>query len=246
MTALSVNVNKVAVLRNSRGGSQPDVVTAAQTCIDAGVDGITVHPRPDMRHIKPHDVYALAEMLTVEYNIEGNPYAGPDGDYPGFMTLIRDVSPTQVTFVPDTDDQLTSDHGWALAAHAGRLRPLIAECKALGCRVSLFMNPEPAEYALARELGADRIELYTEAYARAWGSPDQGESLQHYRLAAKAAQGAGLEVNAGHDLNLDNLGAFLTIEGISEVSIGHAVIADALRFGLHETVCRYRTVMSAT
>ena len=243
MTMLSVNVNKVAVLRNSRGGSQPDVVAAAQTCIDAGVNGITVHPRSDMRHIKPADVYALAKMLTVEFNIEGNPYAGAQGDYPGFMTLIRDVRPTQVTMVPDTADQLTSDHGWSLRHEADRLRPLIAECKSLGSRVSLFMDPDPAEYGLARDIGADRIELYTEAYARAWNTPEQGEVLSHYRAAAMAGQQVGLEINAGHDLNLDNLGAFLSIEGISEVSIGHALISEALNVGLNEITRRYLAVM---
>ncbi|NNM19909.1 MAG: pyridoxine 5'-phosphate synthase [Gammaproteobacteria bacterium] len=239
MTRLSVNVNKVAVLRNARGGSRPDVVAAAQTCVAAGAHGITVHPRPDMRHIRPDDVYALAEVLQVEYNIEGNPFAGPAGGYPGFMQLIRDVLPTQVTLVPDGDNQVTSDHGWPVAHHAAALAPVIAECRELGCRVSLFMDPDPQEYGLVRELGADRIELYTEAYARAWGTARQGEVLGQYRGAAAAAREAGLKVNAGHDLDCDNLAAFLAIGGVAEVSIGHALIADALQFGLAETVRRY-------
>lgn len=245
MTALSINVNKVAVLRNSRGGERPDVCWAARTCIDAGADGITVHPRPDCRHIRPDDVYALAEMMTVEYNLEGNPYSAANPNYPGFLQLVREVRPTQVTLVPDSSEQITSDHGWDLAADDGRLAPIIAELQQLGCRVSLFMDPDPAQMQGAAEVGADRVELYTEDYARAHGTARQREVYSRYRAAAEAARDAGLGVNAGHDLNLDNLADFLTIDGILEVSIGHAVIADALIFGLAETVRRYRALMPA-
>lgn len=245
MTALSINVNKIAVLRNARGGDRPDVTWAAQVCIDAGADGITVHPRPDCRHITPDDVYALARMMTVEYNLEGNPYAKPNERYPGFLHLVREVRPTQVTLVPDSSDQITSDHGWDLEADDGRLAPVIEELQALGCRVSLFMDPDPALMVGAAAIGADRVELYTEDYARAFGTPRQKAIFRRYQAAAAAAQQLGLGVNAGHDLNLDNLATFLTIEGILEVSIGHAVIADALCYGLADTVRRYRDLMPA-
>lgn len=245
MTALSININKVAVLRNARGGDRPDVPWAAQVCIDAGADGITVHPRPDCRHITPEDVYALAESLTVEYNLEGNPYAAPNERYPGFMELVRHVRPTQVTLVPDATNQITSDHGWDLDADGGRLGPVIAELKDLGCRVSLFMDPDAALMAAAAGLGADRVELYTEDYARAYGTARQQEVFRRYQGAAEAAIESGLGVNAGHDLNLDNLATFLTIDGILEVSIGHAVISDALEFGLGQAVKRYRDLMPA-
>lgn len=242
---LSVNVNKVAVLRNSRGGSEPDVCDAAAVCIDAGAGGITVHPRPDLRHIRPDDVYALAKMLTVEYNLEGNPYSEATERYPGFLNLLREVRPTQATLVPDNDAQLTSDHGWDLEREGERLAPIVAELRQLGCRVSLFVDPDPAIMPLAAQTGADRVELYTESYARAYGTDAQREVFRRYRDATDAAMTAGLTVNAGHDLNLDNLGTFLTIDGIAEVSIGHALIADALRYGLFDTVRRYLAVMPA-
>lgn len=245
MTALSVNVNKVAVLRNSRGGLHPDVCWAARVCIDAGADGITVHPRPDCRHIRPDDVYALARMMTVEYNLEGNPYSPSNDRYPGFLALVNAVRPTQVTLVPDGNDQLTSDHGWNLESEAGRLEPIVAGLKALPCRVSLFMDPDPDSMRLAAALGADRVELYTEDYARAFGGSREREVFARYRAAAEAAQSFGLGVNAGHDLNLENLATFLTIDGILEVSIGHAIIADALKFGLAETVRRYLALIPA-
>lgn len=239
MTVLSVNVNKVAWLRNARGGSEPDVLWAAQTCIDAGAGGITVHPRPDMRHIKPDDVYSIADLVTVEYNIEGNPFEGKQGDYPGYLALIKDVCPTQATLVPDRVDQLTSNHGWQLAKNASRLRDAIADIKACGSRVSLFMDADSDEWALAKELGADRVELYTEDYARAYGSGEHEAVFDRYAEAASAAQELGLGVNAGHDLNLDNLPDFVRIPGILEVSIGHALISDALKYGLAETVRMY-------
>jgi pyridoxine 5-phosphate synthase len=241
-TALSVNVNKVAQLRNARHLGIPSVVRAATLCLQAGADGITVHPRPDERHIRAHDVHDIAALLkadwpAAEYNIEGNPFHN-------LMGFIRDVRPDQATFVPDSEGQFTSDHGWDLAADGERLRPLIAECHALGVRVSLFMDPEPQAMALARAVGADRVELYTEPYAASHGKAGQDAQLQRFAAAARAAQAAGLGVNAGHDLNRDNLADFLrTVPGVLEVSIGHALIADALEFGLADTVQRYRRCM---
>ena len=236
-TALSVNVNKVALLRNTRHLSIPSVVGAAMACLQAGADGITVHPRPDERHIRGHDVHELAALLRgwpqAEYNIEGNPLQN-------LMGFVRQLRPQQCTFVPDSEGQFTSDHGWDLAADGERLRPLIEEAHALGVRVSLFMGASPAAMALARAVGADRVELYTEPYAAAHGKAGQAAQLQAFASAAAAAQAQGLGVNAGHDLNRDNLADFLSaVPGVLEVSIGHALIADALELGLAETVSAY-------
>ena len=238
-THLSVNVNKVALVRNTRHLGIPSVVRAAEACLQAGAHGITVHPRPDQRHIRPQDVHDLAALMRRwpgrEYNIEGNPTQN-------LMTFIRDVRPAQATFVPDAEDQFTSDHGWDLASPgvAERLRPLIDECRQLGVRVSLFMDAEPHAMAIARALGADRVELYTEPWAAAWGTPDEAVQLQRFAAAARAAQGAGLGVNAGHDLNRDNLTPFLRgVPGVTEVSIGHALISDALDMGYAATVRDY-------
>jgi len=236
-TALSVNVNKVALLRNTRHLGIPSVVQAATLCLQAGADGITLHPRPDERHIRAHDVHDVAALLKdwpqAEYNIEGNPFHN-------LMAFIRAVRPQQATFVPDSEGQFTSDHGWDLAADGERLRPLIDECRALGVRVSLFMDPRPEAMVLARAVGAQRVELYTEPYAAAHGRAGQGEQLARFAAAAGAAQAAGLGVNAGHDLNRDNLADFLrAVPGVLEVSIGHALVADALELGLPETVRAY-------
>ena len=227
MTLLSVNLNKIAVLRNSRGGDEPDMLRAAQTCIEAGCGGITVHPRPDQRHVKPEDVRALAAMLRnrVEYNIEGNPFQN-------LMDFVRTLKPHQATFVPDSETQSTSDHGWTFPDDAERLRPLIAEAKALGVRVSLFMDPIPEMMAAVKAVGADRVELYTEGYAASRGTPNEQTVLARYAETARAAMAAGLGVNAGHDLSRDNLTAFLrAVPGVQEVSIGHAFVADALELG---------------
>jgi pyridoxine 5-phosphate synthase len=237
-TALSVNVNKVALLRNTRHLGIPSVVKAAVQCLQAGADGITVHPRPDERHIHAHDVHDLSALLKdwpqAEYNIEGNPFQN-------LMPFIRAVRPQQCTFVPDSEGQFTSDHGWDLAADGVRLRPLIAECRDLGVRVSLFMDPLPDVMALAQDIGAHRVELYTEPYAAAHGQAGQTEQLARFAAAAAAAQRAGLGVNAGHDLNRANLADFLRqVSGVLEVSIGHALIADALELGLAETVREYQ------
>ncbi len=232
MTRLSVNVNKVALLRNQRDIGIPSVTNAARTCMEAGANGITVHPRPDQRHIRESDVYDLAAIVDVEYNIEGNPY-------PYYMDIVRKVRPTQCTLVPDEAGAVTSDHGWRLEPNRERLEPIVAELKELGCRVSVFMDADSDEIPLAAEIGADRIELYTEPYATACREGRAEESIELYARAAQTAADAGLGVNAGHDLNLDNLGAFLAIGGILEVSIGHALISEALWVGLEETVRRY-------
>ena len=236
--ALSVNVHKVALLRNSRHLDIPSPVRAAQCCLQAGAAGITIHPRPDQRHIRTSDAQAIGELMRQwperEFNIEGNPFHN-------LMDLVRQLRPHQCTLVPDSQDQFTSDHGWSLPQDAARLKPIIDELHALGVRVSLFMDPLPTEaMAQARALGADRVELYTEGYARAWGTPRQAQVLATYTAAAQAALAAGLGVNAGHDLNRDNLADFLrAVPGVQEVSIGHALIADALELGYADTVKAY-------
>ena len=236
--ALSVNVNKVALLRNTRHLGIPSVTRAAQLCLEAGAQGITVHPRPDERHIRAHDVRELAALMKswpqAEYNIEGNPTQN-------LMDFIREVRPHQATFVPDSEDQFTSDHGWNLPADTERLRPLIAECRSLGVRVSLFMDPVPEAMAHVAALGAERIELYTETWASAFGTPREAEVVAGFAAAARAALAQGLGINAGHDLNRDNLTRFLReVPGVAEVSIGHALIADALELGYAETVRDYQ------
>lgn len=248
MTVLSVNVNKIAVLRNSRGGAEPSVARAAETAIGAGAGGITVHPRPDQRHIRPDDVRELARLVAgrAEFNIEGNPFAPPRGDYPGLLALVRETRPQQATLVPDGDGQITSDHGFDLARDAGRLRPLVAELKACGARVSLFMDAGAPDIALAAELGADRIELYTGPYAQAHAGGDAAAALALCRQTALQAQAAGLGVNAGHDLSQSNLGDFLRgVPGVLEVSIGHALVGEALYAGLEPTVRSYLDLISA-
>lgn len=235
--ALSVNLNKVATLRNTRHLGIPSLTRAATQCLQAGAQGITVHPRPDERHIRASDVQDLATLLKAwpgrEYNIEGNPFHN-------LMGFVRAVHPHQVTFVPDSEGQFTSDHGWRFPEDALRLAPVIQEAKSLGARVSLFMDPDPQAMVQVKALGADRVELYTEPYAAAWATPAQSVQLERYRAAAQAALDVGLGVNAGHDLNRDNLTEFLrTVPGVSEVSIGHALMADALELGYTETVKAY-------
>ena len=236
-TALSVNLNKVALVRNTRHLGIPSVVRAATLCLEAGAHGITVHPRPDGRHIRRRDVHDLHQLLNgwpeAEYNIEGNPFQN-------LMDLVREVRPHQCTFVPDSEGQSTSDHGWDLAADGERLKPLIAEAKALGVRVSLFMDPVAQAMEVAKEIGADRVELYTESYARAHGTAAAQPILRRFAESARAAQAAGLGVNAGHDLSRDNLTEFLLqVPGVQEVSIGHALISDALELGYGAAVKAY-------
>jgi pyridoxine 5-phosphate synthase len=242
-TALSVNLNKVALVRNTRHLGIPSVTRAATLCLEAGAAGITVHPRPDERHIRAGDVHDLAALLKDwpdrEFNIEGNPFHN-------LMDFVRQVRPHQVTFVPDSEGQFTSDHGWTFPQDAERLKPLIAEAKALGARVSLFMDPIPEAMAVAKAVGADRVELYTETYASAYGTSKQAEVLAAFKATAEAALAAGLGINAGHDLNRDNLHTFLTtVPGVQEVSIGHALIADALELGYTETIRAYSACMPA-
>lgn len=236
-TALSVNLNKIALVRNSRHLGIPSVVKLGAQCLEAGAHGLTVHPRPDARHIRADDVNDLARLLRDwpdrEFNIEGNPFHN-------LMPFVRAIRPHQVTFVPDGEGQLTSDHGWNLTTEGSRIRPLIDEARALGVRVSLFMDPVTGPMKEARALGADRVELYTESYARAFGTSRQGTVLGAFSDAAKAALDAGLGVNAGHDLNLDNLGPFVReVPQVQEVSIGHALMADALEVGYRSAVQAY-------
>jgi len=254
VTVLSVNVNKIAWLRNAREGGTPDVIWAADTIIDAGAAGITVHPRPDQRHIRPGDVHDLAAFLGdhpgIEFNIEGNPFAGPrDNGYPGFDALIEAARPAQATLVPDSDDQLTSDHGWDLSGDNGRLEDCIARYQALGARVSLFMDPVPEQIERARAVGAERIELYTGPFADAaaeFGVTAEETRVHYdrYLAAARHAGQLGLGVNAGHDLDLDNLVLFRQITEVAEVSIGHALISDALKMGLRDAVRAYLDVIA--
>lgn len=240
MTKLSVNLNKVALLRNARNIGIPSVTGTAKTVIKAGAHGITVHPRPDERHIRYSDVYELTKMVTVEFNIEGNPFTGK------LMELIREIKPDQATLVPDDPGANTSDHGWDIAKNQTRLKPIIDELKNLGIRVSLFMDPDIEGIKKAGELGADRIELYTEPYARAFRTGEKLEKItQSYAQAAQAAIDAGMGVNAGHDLNLLNLDKFCrTVPGVLEVSIGHALIAEAIELGLEKTVKEYLKILS--
>lgn len=237
MAKLSVNLNKIALLRNTRALGIPSITRAASIAIEAGADGITVHPRPDGRHVRADDVRELAALLnaapTVEFNIEGNPFHN-------LLEFVRSARPHQCTLVPDESGQFTSDHGWDLSKDALRLAPVVAELRSMGVRVSLFMDPLPETMRMARSLGADRVELYTEPYAKAFGTPAQAAVLRTYVNAAAAAKNEGLETNAGHDLNLENLPLFVrAIPDLKEVSIGHALIADALELGLAEAVRRY-------
>ncbi len=254
MTVLSVNLNKIALVRNSREGHRPSVVAAARTAISAGSAGITVHPRPDQRHIRPDDVYDLSKLLQeayphIEFNIEGNPEAGPtDAGYPGFDALIEATRPAQATLVPDSDDQLTSDHGYDLTEFNQALAERIAQYQQWGARVSLFMDPVPAQIDAAKAHGADRIELYTGPFAELFWAhgadhPATRESFNTYATAARHAASIGLGVNAGHDLDLDNLPLFASISEVAEVSIGHALISDALERGLFNAVQAYVDIL---
>lgn len=244
MTKLSVNVNKVATLRNQRDGEVPSVLAASVAALKAGAHGITVHPRPDERHIRRHDVDQLKSLLDGpawadrEFNIEGNPLDFGGGH---FMPILRAAVPTQATLVPDDPAQSTSDHGWDVVKHLDTLKPIIAELKDLGCRVSLFLDPDPELAKRAADTGADRIELYTEGYAKAFatGGAALEESYAAFAATAQAAASVGLGVNAGHDLNLANLPRFATIPNVLEVSIGHALIGDALFMGMDAAVRAY-------
>lgn len=237
MTRLSVNINKIATLRNARGGNLPDVERFAVDCERFGAQGITVHPRPDERHIRRSDVYALKGLVTTEFNIEGNPTEA-------FVQLVTEVRPTQVTLVPDSPEQLTSNHGWDTKANQERLRALAERFHAAGIRVSVFVDADPEMVHYAKEAGADRVELYTGPYAELY-EEDPEKALEMYRPAAEQARKEGLGLNAGHDLNLRNLHAFVSaFPWVDEVSIGHALVADALYLGIEETIKQYRNALA--
>ncbi|WP_373975758.1 pyridoxine 5'-phosphate synthase [Chitinibacter sp. SCUT-21] len=238
MTVLSININKIALIRNSRGRNYPDVVAFAARCLDFGAGGITLHPRPDQRHARYSDVAELSELCQargVELNVEGYPT-------PEFLEVVKQYRPAQCTLVPDAPDQLTSDHGWDVHKDGEFLRPILAELKALNIRTSLFVDYTTQDMAQAKAIGADRVELYTEPYAEHFGTPACDAILAGFHAAALRAQEAGLEVNAGHDLNLDNLGQFLTIPNILEVSIGHAFVVECLDLGMQEVLRRYSQI----
>ncbi|MFH1613925.1 MAG: pyridoxine 5'-phosphate synthase [Planctomycetota bacterium] len=239
MTKLSVNLNKVALLRNQRDVGIPNVIEAAKAVIRAGAYGVTVHPRPDERHTRYSDVYELAAMLSVEFNIEGNPFTGR------YMEVVREVKPDQATLVPDAPGANTSDHGWDLRKDGKRLRLIVDELKGLGIRVSVFMDANPPTVQLAKSVGADRIELYTEPYARAFRTGEGLEEvLSRYVKSAEEAERSGMGLNAGHDLNLENLGKFCSsVPNLLEVSIGHALISESLYMGLEQTVKEYLRIL---
>lgn len=239
MTQLSVNINKVATLRNARGGNNPDVEQFAIDCEAFGAQGITVHPRPDERHIRRSDVYALKRVVKTEFNIEGYPSDE-------FMELVLRVKPQQVTLVPDAPDALTSNAGWNVEANAGMLCDIIDRLKGAGIRASVFVDPDPAVIRAAAEVGADRVELYTKAYADMYPH-DPEAAVAPYVEASRAAHNAGLGVNAGHDLSLQNLEWFASrIPYLDEVSIGHALICDALYLGIRHTIAEYRKALDKT
>lgn len=253
-TALSINLNKIALIRNSRDGDYPSVTEHAQLCIDAGADGITVHPRPDQRHIRVSDCFDLKSMLAVEFNIEGNPLApamksnraGVD-DYPGFLALVEQIKPEQCTLVPDDNSQLTSDHGFDLISSGEQLLPIIERLHALDIRVSLFMDPVLEQIELARQIGADRIEFYTGPYALAQKTNNNVDAIfAQFMAAAERANEIGLGINAGHDLNLENLQQFATIPQLLEVSIGHAFTVDSLEMGMANAVHAYQACLGKT
>ena len=237
MARLSVNINKIATLRNARGGNLPNVEQFAKDCECFGAEGITVHPRPDERHITRQDVRILKDVVTTEFNIEGNPE-------PAFMDLVLEVKPAQVTLVPDSREQLTSNHGWDTKVHFAKLAAIIQRFKNAGIRVSVFVDADPEMVEYAAKAGADRVELYTGPYAKMYaGNPLH--AIEMYRPAAEKARDLGLGLNAGHDLNLQNLKAFAeAFPWLDEVSIGHALIADALYLGIQETIKQYKYALS--
>jgi pyridoxine 5-phosphate synthase len=246
--ALSINVNKIALIRNSRPGNNPDLQQYAQQCIDLGCQGITAHPRPDQRHIRASDVDPLAALCRlhpgVEFNIEGNPLEGALDDYPGFITLVERAQPDQCTLVPDSSDQPTSDHGFDLTKTGALLTPIIQNLKQRGVRVSLFMDPDLEQIRLAKEVGADRIELYTGPYADAFIESTHEELLDQHRAAGELARSIGLGVNAGHDLNLENLPDYRSVPHLAEVSIGHAFTLDSLQMGIDKAMKAYLEILA--
>lgn len=257
---LSINVNKIALIRNSREGNNPDLTSYARKIIEAGAHGITVHPRPDQRHIRPEDCQHLAAAINemkatrrgLEFNIEGNPFApytpatrSDFSDYPGFLSILETNRPDQATLVPDTNQQLTSDHGFDLSGDTAELKALINDIKQLGCRVSLFMDPDPEQIKHAAEIGADRIELYTGPFAYLFEqNPKNMTVFDQHCKAAELAHDLGLGVNAGHDLNLDNLTLYKNLPHLAEVSIGHAFTIDSLDYGIETAVSKYQIALN--
>lgn len=239
MTRLSVNINKVATIRNARGGQTPDVVRFGQDCERFGAQGITVHPRPDERHIRYSDVFALRPVVTTEFNIEGNPRGRAANPPYGFIDLVKDVRPIQVTLVPDAEGVLTSNAGWDTVKNQSYLCDVVSEFKACGIRVSIFVDANAEMIEMAAKTGTDRVELYTETYARNYAAGREA-AIRPFVEAAKVARDCGLGLNAGHDLSLENLAYFRQcIPWLDEVSIGHALISDALYLGIEETIHRY-------
>jgi pyridoxine 5-phosphate synthase len=235
MTRLSVNINKLATLRNARGGNNPDIVLAAKDIERFGADGITVHPRPDERHIRYADVFELKKILTTPFNIEGNPVENK------FIDLVSEICPEQVTLVPDASLQLTSDHGWDTVRHAAFLKKTISHFTSLGIKVSIFVDPVSDIILAAKDTGTHRIELYTESYAKKFALGERDAAVSDYKTAYELAISLGLEVNAGHDLDLKNLGYFSEhLPNLHEVSIGHALICDSIYYGLENTVQLYK------
>ena len=236
MTNLSVNINKIATLRNARGGNMPNVVQAAIDCQRFGADGITIHPRPDERHITNRDVYEIKEVINTEFNIEGYPSEK-------FVKMVLDVKPEQVTLVPDAIDVITSNNGWNTIENQTFLTEIIGEFKNNNIRTSIFVNPQGEMVEGAKKCGSDRVELYTESYANVF-EIDRSQAIKSYIKAAKIAKKCSIEVNAGHDLNLQNLSFFVkTITNVSEVSIGHALISDAIYLGLENTIQMYKRLL---
>ena len=241
MTKLSVNLNKIALLRNSRDSDFPNLLDFANLCVNAGVHGLTIHPRPDQRHARYADVYNLvalvAEKNDIELNIEGNPTDK-------FLQVVLEARPTQCTLVPDDPNQLTSDHGWDINKHGQRLKEIVGQLRDAGIRSSIFIDPDPKQIKLAKGTDTDRIELYTESYARAFGGNNEQTVFEQFYEAARVAQEIEIGVNAGHDLNQENLAKFLTIPDVLEVSIGHALTVESLLSGFEKTIKNYLAIMS--
>ena len=246
MTKLSVNINKIALIRNSRKGNNPSLEIFSRKIIEAGAHGITVHPRPDQRHIRADDLSDLAEItkeLEVEFNVEGNPYEDRLGEYPGFLNLIESVKPSQCTLVPDDSNQLTSDHGWNIHSEHNKLVEVLDYLKINKIRSSIFLDPDKSQLDAAKEIGVDRVEIYTGPFAEAFKKNDE-TILNTYKDAIEYANNIGLEINAGHDLNLENLPTLLSYGLIKEVSIGHALITESLIYGIENTVQKYIKITS--
>ena len=245
MTKLSVNINKIALIRNSRKGKNPSLEFFSKKIIESGAHGITVHPRPDLRHIRPDDlsdISLITKELDVEFNIEGNPYEERLVDYPGFLNLIDAIKPSQCTLVPDDSNQLTSDHGWNIHSEHNKLKDVLTYLKQNNIRSSVFIDPDISQLDAAKDIGVDRIEIYTGPFAEAFEKNDEN-TLATYREAIEYANEINIEVNAGHDLNLKNLATLLSYGDIKEVSIGHALISESLIYGIENTIQKYTKII---